>query len=998
MAQTKLFQRSFIGGELSPRMFGRVDSVDYANGAKTIQNAVVMPQGAARKRGGMRLVREVRDSTKRVRLVEFKFSLTETAVIELGDLYARFHTNGATVPHPVAPAYVGNRQFAEADVNVGTGEITFPVVHGLADNEPIEFTSLPGAVLPAPLQANVIYYTALVSPTVIGVRAAPGDTPITLLDDGTTSIPALNVLHRAYRLGDFVQSLGFTWYCLRRAVWESGVSAALSLTPGSDDPSIQPPSWYSQPLTGEFEIPAPYPEADLASLTHVQSLDVTTFAHPAHQLHELRRYGPTRWEFAPRVLRPLLDPPTGVVGTSSPGETVLIDLIEPKAGVTSPGSIRIRTTGVLDLYAVGDTFWVRDSRIPQLNDRLLTLQNKLGSSTLAWFYTFDGGVPIDLEIPDPSAPWNVTVNAGTDYVFWPEQTLAEGTCVRFPVPPTGLSSSTDYYTCNHVGTSFQVSTTWPTLTIAPITGSAPGQQIALYPTGAIPANSQGRLQPASRIDDGVQEYVVTAVGADRGESEASAVVSITNNLYVRNAYNTITWNAVPGAVRYRVFKKLTGLFGFIGETEDLTFKDDNIGPDLGQTPPRIDATVNLPGSYPAACGYYEGRFVVAGAANNPQSFWMTRSGTENQMTFSLPITDEDRIYRQVAALENCAIRHVVPLAQLVLLTDSTEFLVLPVDSDVLTPRSTQVRPATYVGAGQARPLVVNLSVLYAAARGGHVRELGFGDQGRALVVGDLSLRSAHRFVGRDIVASAFSKAPAPVAWFVSSDGTLCSLTYIPEERVGAWAFHQTDGVVESVACVAEGLEDRVYVVVRRWVGGTPKRYIERLDPLDQAGAAYLDCAVSYAGSPTPTISGLPYPDGTRVYAVAAGNTYGPLVASGGAVTLPVPVTSAVVGLSYRMEVETLPAVAQVEALGQGRAKAVNRVWLRHRGGGRVMVGPTADRLSADRLDGSVPSGEPDVGELSLVGKWTQDGSVLIRHDDPMAFEIVSMSVEVSFGG
>jgi hypothetical protein len=42
---------------------------------------------------------------------------------------------------------------------------------------------------------------------------------------------------------------------------------------------------------------------------------------------------------------------------------------------------------------------------------------------------------------------------------------------------------------------------------------------------------------------------------------------------------------------------------------------------------------------------------------------------------------------------------------------------------------------------------------------------------------------------------------------------------VPEQNVGAWASHDTDGTFESVCCVAEGAEDVLYAVVKRTIGG-----------------------------------------------------------------------------------------------------------------------------------------------------------------------------------
>ena len=115
--------------------------------------------------------------------------------------------------------------------------------------------------------------------------------------------------------------------------------------------------------------------------------------------------------------------------------------------------------------------------------------------------------------------------------------------------------------------------------------------------------------------------------------------------------------------------------------------------------------------------------------------------------------------------------------------------------------------------------------MYAAARGGHVRELGYSWQSSGFVTGDLSLRASHLFDDYEITDMCYAKAPQPILWFISTSGLMLGLTYIPDQQVGAWHRHSTDGEFESCCSVAEGEEDRVYVVVKRTIGGVTKRYI-----------------------------------------------------------------------------------------------------------------------------------------------------------------------------
>lgn len=359
-------------------------------------------------------------------------------------------------------------------------------------------------------------------------------------------------------------------------------------------------------------------------------------------------------------------------------------------------------------------------------------------------------------------------------------------------------------------------------------------------------------------------YTVTAVAADGiSESVAASTVSDDGNLLETGGIVTISWSAVSGASRYNVYKLQGGIYGYIGQTAGTSIVDDNITPDLSMCPPSYETVFNTAGEYPGAVSYYEQRRAFAGTINDPQQLWMTKSGTESDMSYSLPIRDDDRISFRVAAREANTIRHIVPLSQLLLMTSAAEWRVTSVNSDAITPTSVSVRPQSYVGASNVQPVIVNNNLIYGAARGGHVQELAYNWQASGFVTGDLCLRAPHLFDAYNIVDMAYSKAPQPILWFISDSGKLLGLTYIPEQQVGAWHQHSTVlGTFESCAVVAEGAEDVLYVVVKRLINSSYVRYIERLTPrrfVNPEDAFFVDSGLTYdgtnTGSTTITVTG-----------------------------------------------------------------------------------------------------------------------------------------------
>jgi hypothetical protein len=504
-------------------------------------------------------------------------------------------------------------------------------------------------------------------------------------------------------------------------------------------------------------------------------------------------------------------------------------------------------------------------------------------------------------------------------------------------------------------------------------------------------------------------YKVSAVGTNGiDESLASVLATCNGNLFATGAYNDVTWALSTGAQRYNVYKQSNGaLYGYVGQSDGTTFRDNNIAADISKTPLEASNPFAAAGDYPGAVSYFEQRRCFAGTANKPQNLWMTKSGTESNMAYSLPSRDDDSINFRVAAREANTIRHIVPLTNMVLLTSAAEWRITSINSDAVTPSTVSVRPQSYIGANNVQPAIINNNLIYVAARGGHIRELAYAWQASGYITGDLSLRAPHLFDGLTVVDMAYAKSPQPICWFVSSNGNLVGLTYVPEQQIGAWHHHDTDGVFESICVVAEGNEDAVYAVVQRTINGAQVRYVERLASrlyTTPADSFFVDCGSTYSGAATKNISGLGYLEGKTVNILADGAVHPQRVVTGGAITLDVAAIKVQIGLPITADLQTLPWAAQIDnGLAQGRTKNVNRVWLRVYRSSGIFVGPNADSLTQAKQRTIEPYGSPpalksEEIQVVITPTWDDSGQVFVRQSDPLPLTIVSMTLEVSVGG
>lgn len=417
---------------------------------------------------------------------------------------------------------------------------------------------------------------------------------------------------------------------------------------------------------------------------------------------------------------------------------------------------------------------------------------------------------------------------------------------------------------------------------------------------------------------------------------------------------------------------------------------------------QISLTVANAGDYPGCVGYFEQRRWFAGSRMRPQFIWATKTGTETDMGYSLPSQPTDRIKVRVASQDSNRIRHIVPLSQLLILTASGEWRVSPLNSDALTPETMSVRPQSYVGSSQTKPVLINNTMIFAAARGGHLRELGYSYQAGGYITSDLCLRATHLFDNKEVIDIAYSKAPYSIFWCINNTGALISYTYIPEQQISAFAQHSTDGTFESCAVVPEDTEDILYCVVKREINGNPVRFIERMNEFikkNQVDQIYLDCAGTYTGQPKKEITGISWLNGKTVSIYADGYCVPDQKVENGKIVLSRAASVVHVGLAYNSDVKTLPLAVQLQdmSFGTNHRKNVTGVSLRVLESAIPLVGQSFEKLyqpptRSRETPGTPPARKDGEIDLPIQGHWTNEGEVCIRQNKPLPMKVSSITV------
>lgn len=87
------FKNNFTSGELAPDTLCRADLLQYKNGAYIMENTLPKPQGGCKRRPGSVFVARAKFNNRTARLIPFKFSVTQSYMLEVGHQYMRFFSN-----------------------------------------------------------------------------------------------------------------------------------------------------------------------------------------------------------------------------------------------------------------------------------------------------------------------------------------------------------------------------------------------------------------------------------------------------------------------------------------------------------------------------------------------------------------------------------------------------------------------------------------------------------------------------------------------------------------------------------------------------------------------------------------------------------------------------------------------------------------------------------------------------------------------------------------
>lgn len=936
-----VLQNSFIGGEIAPSLYGRIDDKLVSSGAAELTNFIVNISGSVRRRPGFKFMRQLGNGI--FRLIPFRFASDQTLVLVFGNKVMYVVAMGQFVmsgnrPYSVSTPY-SEGQLAELSYSQNADVITLtsPDIaphelrrHGATDWRFVQISTLPSLDPPDSIEASATY-PASTSDSVTGddlqIQSEQRDVitaqyVVTAVDSSGVESEASGVAITKCNYYITGATVEVSWSAVAGAVsyrvyrYVSGVygflaqteQCSLSDTGTVPDTSQTPPShreaFIGAPSTGEIisisvvDGGEGYSDQEAVGGTTIDF----AFLPPAHA--RLKHGAGWKWQAYYKV--------------------VLI----------SPEGQKYSTMTQLDWWDYGSE----------------------GESNMfdLWPMVFNGTscpVKFDQELPKVTEEWHVKLEGSTKPRF-------EG--------PIWFENAWYWEEDNSIRNRYgdgQV----------PAGASANGKELYKKATTTV----MSRFAPMWESEEGLSCKI--AISSLAGNS-VTLDLEISGGTGARAQATAV--NGVITSVRL-----LSGGRGYSSSSQVRVISKQGSGAKF-----KVTVAPSTPAEFPRCSGQFDQRRVFAGSNSNPLKIWMTNPSQQSLMMTHVPLQSDDCIEVVAVAEDADMIKHIVGMDSLLLFTGSGEMRVTSTAGGI-SPLSITIRAQSYIGANGVKPVVSGNNVVYIASRGGHPYQTVYSDQVASYAPTDIGVRCPHFFDNKDIVDMTICKAPINSLWCCSTDGSLYCATFLPDQGINAWVKVDVQGNVESVCAIAEGNEDHIYIVVRR-NGQVSLERISNFTIENDTDARFLDSFLDGDfTSPQSEITGLDHLNGKTVAMHGDGEYLGTAVVSGGKVTLPKACRHVAVGLPIVSRLITIP-LEYANTATVMREHNPNAIYLRVCGTGNVKWGvyplrPHAHMYEAKRDTSIQMVQNPDSKVLALLtkGTWDRQSQIAIESDNTLPLEL-----------
>lgn len=235
-------------------------------------------------------------------------------------------------------------------------------------------------------------------------------------------------------------------------------------------------------------------------------------------------------------------------------------------------------------------------------------------------------------------------------------------------------------------------------------------------------------------------------------------------------------------------------------------------------------------SYPSRVTLYDQRVVFAASDSYPTKMWFSEANSQagkldsfilgtaatSALEFNIASDQANKILWMVGAESYLAVG-----------TSGSEYRVSGGSADdAITPVNVSVKPTSFNGCADIRPLRLDSYVLFGQRNKKTVRSYEYDALRDGYTSPDRTLLADH--IGKSGFKQFSYTAGTPnIIWGIRNDGRMTGLTFDPAQQVVAWHQHKTDGLYISSSTIPEPSgDDELWTCVERTINGATKRYIE----------------------------------------------------------------------------------------------------------------------------------------------------------------------------
>lgn len=260
------------------------------------------------------------------------------------------------------------------------------------------------------------------------------------------------------------------------------------------------------------------------------------------------------------------------------------------------------------------------------------------------------------------------------------------------------------------------------------------------------------------------------------------------------------------------------------------------------------------GMWPGQNAVHQQRKIYGASDNDPLTIWGSKPGYFDNFDVSAIVAESDSYEFELDSGDLTPIKHLMVVrGGLLCLTETGIWVVNGGnESAAITPTNVLADPHTFVGCSDVRPLRIDTDLIYVEHKGFTVRELAYNDFSKLYSGTDISILSNHFFSKEQEIQSwTYAADPHKVIWSAKADGKFLSLTIVKDQKVYAWCEHGTKGFVERFLTLEENAADVVYCIVKRYVNGAWRKYLESFSSRlisHVEDAVVMDSALTLAGT------------------------------------------------------------------------------------------------------------------------------------------------------